>query len=116
MSAIEISQLQFAYKAPQTVLDIDSLVVKPDEKVFLYGPSGYGKSTLLNLVAGVLPLKHGEIKLLGQSLYQLNGGKRDKFRGENIGYIFQSFNLLPYLTVLENILLPARVNKKKKTW
>ena len=83
------------------------------EKVFLYGPSGHGKSTLLNILAGVLEVKTGYVEVLGTNLHDISQGARDRLRGENVGYIFQIFNLIPYLNIKENIVLPCLINKKR---
>jgi putative ABC transport system ATP-binding protein len=75
----------------------------------LFGPSGSGKTTLLGLLAGVLAGYTGSVEVLGQDMAKLRGSARDAFRGTHIGYIFQQFNLIPYLTVRENITLPGRL-------
>lgn len=110
-NAIEIKNLKFSYyQSP--ILDIHSLEVKEAEIVFLFGPSGSGKSTLLELIAGVLKSQAGELKVCGQNLDQMSLAELDHFRAEYVGYIFQSFNLIPYLSVLENIELPFLFQKK----
>ena len=118
-SSLEFKKLKFSYKSPsidkKPILEIDTFQVLKGEKVFLYGPSGCGKSTLLNLVAGVLKPTEGSIRVLGHDFDLLSSSKKDQIRGEKIGYIFQSFNLIPYLSVKENILLPLWMNKKKDT-
>lgn len=76
--------------------------------MFLQGASGSGKSTLLNLVAGVLTPTAGRISLLGRELGALGGAARDRLRAEHVGFVFQQFNLLPYLSVSANVLLPLR--------
>lgn len=117
-SSILIKDLKFSY-APKNssqnpmVLNIDLLEIKAGEKVFLYGPSGHGKSTLLNILAGVLEVKSGHVEVLGTNLHRISQGSRDHLRGENIGYIFQIFNLIPYLNITENIILPCLINKKR---
>ena len=110
MNAIELRNLKFSY-GTTPILNIPSLEVKESEFVFLFGPSGSGKSTLLELIAGVLQSQSGELKVCGRDLTQLSLSGLDHFRAENIGYIFQSFNLIPYLSVLENILLPFLFQK-----
>jgi putative ABC transport system ATP-binding protein len=87
------------------MLDIPLWRVKSAEHVFLHGASGSGKSTLLNLISGVLPVRQGELKLLGQSFSRMSQRKRDKFRAIHLGMVFQQFNLIPYLTVLDNLNL-----------
>ena len=118
-SSLEFKKLKFSYKSQaidkKPILEIDSFQVMKGEKLFLYGPSGCGKSTLLNLVAGVLKPTEGSIRVLGHDFDLLSSSKKDQIRGEKIGYIFQSFNLIPYLSVKENILLPLWMNKKEDT-
>jgi putative ABC transport system ATP-binding protein len=77
------------------------------ETLFISGPSGSGKSTLLSLVAGIVPPSAGEIEVGGRPLSRLSGPARDRLRGDDIGYVFQQFNLVPYLSALENVLLPC---------
>lgn len=114
MNAIDLKQCKFSYKnSDKAVINIQDLVIASGEKVFLYGPSGHGKSTLLNLTAGVLKANSGEVMVLGHNLTKLSQTKRDHLRGEKIGYIFQIFNLIPYLSVKENITLPCIINKKR---
>ena len=82
--------------------------------MFLRGPSGSGKSTLLGLLGGVLQPSGGEIHLLGKAINEMSAGERDRFRGEQIGFIFQMFNLIPYLDVVENVMLPGRFSKLRE--
>jgi putative ABC transport system ATP-binding protein len=96
------------------LLDIPFWRVKSAEHVFLHGASGSGKSTLLNLISGVLPLKQGELKLLGQSFNTLSQRKRDKFRAVHLGMVFQQFNLIPYLSILDNLNLANHVTRSTK--
>lgn len=107
--AIEVKDLKFAYQTP-LVVDIADLSIGRGERVFLYGPSGSGKTTLLGILAGLLEVLSGNVRLLGQDFGEMGGRARDHFRGIHIGYIFQMFNLIPYLSVVENIVLPCRVN------
>jgi putative ABC transport system ATP-binding protein len=81
--------------------------------VFLHGPSGCGKSTLLGLMAGVLAPRQGSVSLLGQRWADLAAGARDQRRADHVGVVFQQFNLLPYLTVLDNVLLPCRFSPRR---
>jgi putative ABC transport system ATP-binding protein len=82
--------------------------------VFLHGPSGCGKSSFLGLLAGVLQPQHGRVSLLGQDWATLPLGQRDAFRADHVGVIFQQFNLLPYLSVLDNVTLPCRFSKLRR--
>jgi putative ABC transport system ATP-binding protein len=112
--AVRIEDLVFAYGNRGAVLDIERLEVPSGEKVFLHGPSGSGKTTLLGLVTGVLRADRGVVSILGTDLGRLSGASRDAFRGERLGYIFQMFNLIPYLTALDNILLPCQVSRARR--
>jgi putative ABC transport system ATP-binding protein len=112
-AAIKISKLKFSYSHQKNILDIDELQINPGEKVFIYGPSGYGKSTLLNLISGVLRFDQGSLEVLGKDLATLSSSQKDKLRGSEIGYIFQIFNLIPYLNIKENITLPCLINKTR---
>lgn len=96
------------------VVDIPQWSVNKGQRVFLYGPSGSGKSTLLNLLCGILPPWRGQITLLGQDLSRLSAGARDRFRARHIGMIFQQFNLLPYLSVSDNIQLAQYFSPKSQ--
>jgi putative ABC transport system ATP-binding protein len=112
---IEIANLRFAWKKQtQPVLNIISLQVNRGERVFLRGPSGSGKSTLLNLLAGVALPQTGMLRVLGQDMSTLGSAQRDHFRANHIGFIFQMFNLIPYLSVVENVTLPCRFSYKRK--
>mgnify|MGYP000311248430 FL=1 len=93
---IWLKDLQFAYpqqskQISPLVLNISELEILQGEKVFLYGPSGHGKSTLLNLLAGVLEASNGQIEILDKNLKSFSQSSRDHLRGEHIGYIFQIF-------------------------
>ena len=115
------SHLRFQWPSqPTPTLAIESFQLAQGEKLFLYGPSGSGKSTLLGLLAGIHGLQQGSITMLGRQLNTLSAAKRDHFRADHIGTIFQNFNLLPYLNPLENVLLGCsfstlRSNKAKAT-
>ncbi|MBO9512810.1 MAG: ABC transporter ATP-binding protein [Variovorax sp.] len=98
-------------KAP--CIDIERLDVAAGEAVFLHGPSGCGKSTLLSLMAGVLVADAGRATLLGHDWGALPGAARDRLRVAHVGYIFQQFNLLPYLSVIDNVLLPCRFSARR---
>jgi putative ABC transport system ATP-binding protein len=94
--------------AARDTLVIESLVLPAGRTVFLHGPSGCGKSTLLGLLAGVLVAREGQVRFLDVDWGALRGGARDKRRADHVGVVFQQFNLLPYLSVLDNVLLPCR--------
>jgi putative ABC transport system ATP-binding protein len=107
-AAIDIAALEFAWPRGKHVLSIERLALGAGERVFLQGPSGSGKSTLLGLIGGVLIPQSGVVSVMGTPLNRLEPGARDRFRSEHIGFIFQMFNLIPYLTVRENVLLPLQ--------
>ncbi len=111
---VQLDDLLFSWQAGQPVLDIPALVITPGEKVFLKGPSGSGKTTLLGLIGGVLVPEQGQVSLLGTPVNQLTPAARDRFRADHVGFIFQMFNLIPYLSVLENVLLPLGFSPERK--
>lgn len=114
MNAVSIRDLKFRYHDDgPLILDISSFDVQTGEKVFLLGPSGSGKSTFLEVVSGVLPAKAGKLEVCGHDLTKKSAHERDVLRGSHIGYIFQSFNLVPYLSVQENIELPLLLNQER---
>jgi putative ABC transport system ATP-binding protein len=105
---------RFAYGRGPLVLDIGELTVEAGEKVFIFGPSGSGKTTLLGLMSGVLRPVSGAVHVLGEDMAALGERRRDALRAAHIGYIFQLFNLIPYLTVEENITLPCRLSRERR--
>jgi putative ABC transport system ATP-binding protein len=107
-AAIELENVRFAWPGGPALLDIAHLRVARGERVFLRGPSGSGKSTLLGLIGGVLAPDEGSVRVLGRPLHEMTPAARDRFRGEHVGFVFQMFNLVPYLSVLENVLLALR--------
>jgi putative ABC transport system ATP-binding protein len=113
--AIEIDQLAFAWPGGgRNLLQIDRLVLQRGERVFLSGPSGSGKSTLLGLVGGVLKPQSGIVRVLGTSFSSLSARHVDRFRGDHIGFVFQSFNLLPYLSITANVMLPLQFSPVRR--
>ena len=112
---VEIEPLRFAWSpsGPDTLV-LGPLCIKPGQTVFLHGPSGCGKSTLLGLLAGVLSPHQGRVSLLGQDRAALKPGQRDTVRADQVGVMFQQFNLLPYLSVLDNVTLPCRFSKLRR--
>jgi putative ABC transport system ATP-binding protein len=111
--AVRIKNLKFSYGNTPDVLSIETFEINRGEHLFLHGPSGTGKTTLLGLLAGILEAKSGSIEILGRNYATLKGTDRDHFRGSHIGYIFQMFNLIPYLNVRENIILPCNISKER---
>ena len=108
---IELSDLGFAWPGQAELLDIPAFTLQRGESLFLKGPSGSGKTTLLGLLGGVQKPQRGQIQVLGQNLSQLSAGARDRFRVDHTGYIFQQFNLLPFLSVRENVQLPCHFSR-----
>ncbi|MHC4221412.1 MAG: ABC transporter ATP-binding protein [Planctomycetota bacterium] len=112
---IRLSKLCFTWPRQQTpLLDIASLDVVRGERLFVRGASGSGKSTLLGLIAGVIAPQSGEIEILGQSLHTISPAARDRFRADHFGIIFQQFNLIPYLSVIENVTLPCHFSELRR--
>ncbi|NRF32674.1 ABC transporter ATP-binding protein [Vibrio coralliilyticus] len=115
-SVVELEQVTFTWPGNQTpTLDIKQLHITKGEHLFIKGPSGCGKSTLLGLLTGINTTSSGQLRVLGQDLNQMKGSQRDKFRADHIGYIFQQFNLLPYLNVIENVILPCQFSAQRKS-
>lgn len=112
--AIQLQDVRFAYRAGTEVLHVPALEIARGERVFVHGPSGSGKTTMLGLLAGVLRATGGQVRVLGRDLAALSSHERDAFRAEHVGYIFQMFNLIPYLSVLENVTLPCRLNAARR--
>jgi len=107
--AIDVSNLSHQYTGAATstqILDKVSLQVAAGEMVALIGRSGSGKSTLLNLISGLEPILDGDVTLNQRSIGRLDDSERTRLRGRDIGFIYQSFNLIPTLTIRDNIALP----------
>ena len=107
---IEISNMQFHYGEGDFRLNVPSLQVDGGERVAVVGPSGSGKTTLLNLIAGIARPQSGDIVTASHNLAGLDDGAVRDFRIEHIGLVFQEFELLEYLDVFDNVLLPYRIN------
>ena len=112
---VHIDRLRFRWRPDDApCLDIAGFEVLLGERVFLHGPSGGGKSTLLALIGGVLTPEEGTIKVLDCDLARMSGARRDRFRADHVGFVFQQFNLVPYLSVIDNVLLPCRFSKRRR--
>jgi len=110
---IELNKMQFSWKET-LILNIEHLQIKANEKVFIQGVSGSGKSTLLNLMAGVITPQKGEVIINESHLNTMKSAQRDSYRANHIGFIFQQFNLIPYLNLIENIILPCKFSLLRK--
>lgn len=111
--AIRLTDLQFGYDQSQhtPILDIQNWQVMQGTRLFIYGSSGSGKSTLLNLLGGLLVPQQGTVEILGQTISSMKGARRDSFRAQHIGMIFQQFNLIPWLSVRDNIAVAHYFSK-----
>ncbi len=112
-AACRFADVHFAWPGQPDCLVIGNAAVNLKKQVFLHGPSGCGKSTLLALLGGILLPKSGTLEVLGTNPALLSGRERDRFRVDRIGFIFQQFNLIPYLDVLGNVLLPCRFSPRR---
>ena len=109
---LDFKNVCFSWKnSGRELLNLPELLVEQHDHVFLQGPSGSGKSTLLALVGGILVSESGTLKVLGTEIKSLSSSARDAFRVDHIGFIFQLFNLLPYLSIEENVMLPLSFSK-----
>ena len=114
-NVIEINDLLFEWKNKQQFsLKIKELKIQNKKKIIIFGRSGSGKSTLLNLISGILSPASGTLCVKNIDINQLSQKKKDQFRANNIGVIFQQFNILDYLSPLQNILLPCFFTQFKK--
>ena len=112
---VNIHNLEFSW-SPQSsiVLSVDEMQIETGEHLFIKGPSGCGKSTLLSLLSGVTTAVNGTVSVMGQALEQLSSVQRDHFRADHIGYIFQMFNLIPYLSMIDNVVLPCHFSTQRR--
>lgn len=112
--SVDLNNVRFSYPGgpDKAVLDIRHWSVNSGECVFVHGSSGSGKSTLLNVLSGMLAVQKGEVSILGRRLDLMNGHQRDRFRADHIGYVFQQFNLIPYLDAIDNIRLSVHFSSR----
>jgi putative ABC transport system ATP-binding protein len=113
-TAVHISGLRFSWTPGLPVLDLPSLTVARGERLFLQGPSGSGKSTLLGLLGGVLVPEAGIVRVLETDLGALRPAARDRFRADHVGFVFQMFNLLPYLSMVDNVTLAGAFSRRRQ--
>lgn len=111
---INVQSIDFRYPSGDFHLNITDFKIAKGEKVAVIGPSGSGKTTLLNLIAGIIQSNAGSIQVGDVQVHQMNDAQRRRFRITNIGFVFQDFELLEYLSVLDNILHPYRISKALK--
>ncbi len=112
---ITITDMEFRWRpSGPSILDIAKLTVFRGERMIVKGASGSGKSPLLNLLGGVIMPQRGVVQILGQTLNEMSSARRDRFRADHVGFIFQMFNLLPYLSPIENVLLPCRFSAHRR--
>jgi ABC-type lipoprotein export system ATPase subunit len=108
---IEIRQLEFAYPKTDFRLAVERLAIAAGERVAVVGPSGSGKTTLLHLISGIAVPSRGTVEVAGRSVSGLSDAQRRDFRAASIGFIFQQFELVEYLSVIDNIVLPFMINR-----
>ena len=113
-TVLAVKNLSFAWPASSFHIKITDLNVESGEHWLLEGPSGSGKSTLLQLLGGVLLPQRGDVRILGQSWAALSAAQRDLRRADDVGFVFQQFNLVPYLSVLDNVLLPCQFSTRRR--
>ena len=117
MSFVELRNVRKVFRnrltphGPTVALRLEELRVEEGEKVALTGPSGCGKSTLLNLISGISRPSEGVVSVAGERIDRLTSGRLDRFRGKNIGYVFQEFNLVGALSALDNVMLGLRFGR-----
>jgi putative ABC transport system ATP-binding protein len=114
--AVLFTNVKYTWPGPSPfTLSIKSFSLGRGEKLLLLGPSGSGKSTFLSLLSGIVVPDEGEIDVIGTNMARLSGAARDRFRVEHFGIIFQMFNLLPYGSLIDNVLLPLRFSRTRRT-
>ena len=112
---VEMTDVVFTWPGRNAfTLSIDGFTLKKGERLLLIGPSGSGKSTFLSLLAGIVTPQRGVIDVLGTDIASLRGAARDRFRAEHFGIIFQMFNLLPYGSVIDNVVLPLSFSATRR--
>ena len=114
-AVVQLSDLSFAWPGGGAFsLQVKAFSLAAGKRVLLLGPSGSGKSTFLSLLCGILTPSGGRIEILGEDIAALTASRRDAFRAEHIGVIFQMFNLLPYGSVIDNVVLPLSFAPRRR--
>jgi putative ABC transport system ATP-binding protein len=112
---IRLLNVRFAWPGRRSfALAVESFVLPAARRILLIGPSGSGKSTFLSLLCGILAPQSGSIDILGSDITKVPAAARDGFRAEHFGIIFQMFNLLPYGTVIDNVILPLSFAPRRR--
>lgn len=112
---IYLNDIEFSWRAKaMPSIQSGNFCVDRQEHVFIQGPSGSGKSTLLNIIGGIVIPQKGQVEVVGQDFRQLKEIQRDRARADHIGFIFQQFNLIPYLSIFENVTLPCRFSEVRR--
>ena len=113
--ALRLADIRFAWPGGAGFgLNVDKFALARGERMLLLGASGSGKSTLLSLICGISAPSSGRVEVDGVDIAGLSRRRRDRFRAERIGIVFQQFNLLPYATPLDNVLLPLRFAPERR--
>ncbi len=113
---VEMTGVRFRWPGRDAFgIAIDRFELGARERLLLLGPSGSGKSTFLSLLAGIVTPQAGTVRVLGNDMARLSSAGRDRFRAEHFGIIFQMFNLLPYGSVIDNVVLPLSFSGKRRT-
>lgn len=117
MALLELTDVKKSFLNPDgrrhQVLEVPAFSLSAGQQRGLRGESGSGKTTLLHVIAGIVPADHGLVRLEGRNLADLSEAGRDRIRARSIGYVFQTFNLLQGLTVLENVLLAMSISGRR---
>ena len=112
---IKLSNVIFRWRRHDVfILDVADFSIGPGECVFISGPSGSGKSTLLNLLGGVIQTQRGKVVVGKTNISALSGPERDLYRADHMGLLFQMFNLIPFLSILDNVALPCRFSLQRR--
>ncbi|GAA0787197.1 ABC transporter ATP-binding protein [Marinobacterium sediminicola] len=113
-SVLRLKSLRFAWPNQAPILMIDQLELGPGDHLLIQGPSGSGKTTLLNLISGLQPGYDGTLEVAGQNLASMSSRALDRFRADQVGMLFQQFNLLPYLNLIDNVTLPCSLSALRR--